>query len=93
MVEYTPSDKNVYLDIDIGEEKAGRLVIKLFNDKAPKTADNFRQLCTGKNKGGKTGENLHFKDSLFHRIIPDFMAQGGDIIKKNGTGCDSIYGG
>eukprot|EP00996_Jenningsia_fusiforme_P003381 NODE_4182_length_849_cov_26.768750_g3858_i0.p2 GENE.NODE_4182_length_849_cov_26.768750_g3858_i0~~NODE_4182_length_849_cov_26.768750_g3858_i0.p2 ORF type:complete len:174 (+),score=37.28 NODE_4182_length_849_cov_26.768750_g3858_i0:127-648(+) len=85
---------NAWMEISIGGAVQGRLVFELFADTVPKTAENFRALCTGeKGKGELTGAKLHFKGSKFHRIIPGFMAQGGDISKGNGTGGESIYGG
>lgn len=75
----------------MGNEK-GRIVIHL-DAKTPKTSENFRSLCAGdKGNGVKSGKRLHFKGSTFHRVIPGFMAQGGDFTNHNGTGGESIYG-
>ncbi|XP_027348594.1 peptidyl-prolyl cis-trans isomerase CYP40 [Abrus precatorius] len=82
-----------FLDICIGEELEGRIVVELYDDVAPKTAENFRALCTGeKGIGPNTGVPLHFKGSCFHRVIKGFMIQGGDISAGDGTGGESIYG-
>ncbi|KAK4747800.1 hypothetical protein SAY87_014386 [Trapa incisa] len=82
-----------YLDISIAEELEGRIVVELYNDIVPKTAENFRALCTGeKGIGPNTGAPLHYKGVRFHRVIKGFMAQGGDISAGNGTGGESIYG-
>ena len=88
------TNQQVYLDISIADEPAGRIVIELYKD-TPVASENFRALCTGE-KGqciSDPSKPLHFKGSVFHRIIPGFMAQGGDITKYNGTGGESIYGG
>jgi len=83
----------VYLEIEIGGRPAGRIEIELFADAVPKTAENFRALCTGEKGLGRSGVPLHFKGSTFHRVIPGFMCQGGDFTRGNGTGGESIYGG
>ena len=82
----------VYFDVTIDGEEAGRIVFGLFGDTVPKTAENFRALCTGEKGTGKSGKPLHFKNSAFHRIIPGFMAQGGDFTLGDGRGGESIYG-
>lgn len=86
------SNPRVFFDISIGGQPAGRLVFELFADSVPKTAENFRALCTGEKGTGKQGKPLHYKGSRFHRIIPEFMCQGGDFTRGNGTGGESIYG-
>ena len=83
----------IFMDIDLGGERLGRVAFELFADEVPKTAENFRALCTGeKGVGQTTGKPLHYKGSTFHRIIKGFMIQGGDFEKGNGTGGESIYG-
>ncbi|KUN35559.1 peptidylprolyl isomerase [Streptomyces longwoodensis] len=77
--------ENVYFDITINDEPAGRITFKLFDDVVPKTTRNFRELATGQHGFGYAG-------SSFHRIIPQFMLQGGDFTAGNGTGGKSIYG-
>ncbi|KAK9019193.1 hypothetical protein V6N11_053721 [Hibiscus sabdariffa] len=77
----------VYFDVHIDGKSAGRIVMGLFGKTVPKTAENFRALCTGEKGTGKSGKPLHYKGSTFHTIIPSFMIQGGD-----GRGEESIYG-
>ncbi|KAL3722427.1 hypothetical protein ACJRO7_034750 [Eucalyptus globulus] len=82
-----------FMDISIGGELEGRVVGELYTDVAPKTAENFRALCTGeKGIGPHTGAPLHYKGVRFHRVIKGFMVQGGDISAGDGTGGESIYG-
>jgi peptidyl-prolyl isomerase F (cyclophilin D) len=75
----------VYFDMNIGGEAAGRIVMQLRKDVVPKTAENFRQLCLKEEGEG-------YLNSKFHRVIPDFMCQGGDFTNHDGTGGRSIYG-
>jgi peptidylprolyl isomerase len=86
------SNPRVYFDISIGDRPAGRITFELFADVVPKTAENFRALCTGEKGMGRQGKPLHYKGSRFHRIIQQFMCQGGDFTRGNGTGGESIYG-
>ncbi|KAL9391298.1 hypothetical protein Peur_015218 [Populus x canadensis] len=82
----------VYLDVDIDEQRQGRIVIGLYGKVVSKTAENFRALCTGEKGKGASGKPLHYKGTPFHRIISGFMIQGGDIVYSDGRGSDSIYG-
>ncbi|EDW69618.2 peptidyl-prolyl cis-trans isomerase D [Drosophila virilis] len=82
----------VYFDISIGEENAGRMVIELRKDVVPKTAENFRALCTGERGVGQLGKRLHYKGTRFHTIKRVFAVQGGDLVNNDGTSGESIYG-
>lgn len=86
-----PGNPVVFFDITIGGQDVGRLKMELFADVVPKTAENFRQFCTGEYM--KDGVPTGFKGATFHRVIKDFMIQGGDFVKGDGSGVCSIYGG
>lgn len=88
----TTKRSRVWFDIQIGNQPPGKVVFELYNDIVPKTADNFRALCTGEKGKGKAGVPLYYKGSTFHRVIKSFMIQGGDFTAHNGTGGESIYG-
>jgi peptidylprolyl isomerase len=97
MADNTPypvvaTNPKVFFEITIGDQPAGRIEMELFADTCPKTAENFRALCTGEKGMGKSGKPLHYKGCTFHRIIQGFMCQGGDFTMGNGRGGESIYG-
>jgi len=83
---------HVYFTIKQGDSELGRVIMQLYADITPKTAENFRALCTGEKGNTKSGKPLHFKGCAFHRVIKDFMIQGGDFTNGDGTGGESIYG-
>ncbi|KAF7418380.1 hypothetical protein HZH68_001033 [Vespula germanica] len=91
MVNVNP---RVFFDIEVGGLPMGRIIFELFADICPITCENFRALSTGEVGVGKTtGKPLHYKGIVFHRVVKDFMIQGGDFVVGNGTGGESIYGG
>lgn len=94
MPKFDAENIQTFMDIEIGDKDApaeekqkGRVVFEVFSKGVPKTAENFRQLCTM-----EKGEDYGYKNSIFHRVIKGFMAQGGDFTNHNGTGGKSIYG-
>ena len=93
MTDITKDRPRVFFDMQIGGVPLGRIIFELFTDVAPKTAENFRALCTGEKGIGKTTEKpLHYLGSCFHRVVKSFMIQAGDFVNHNGTGGESIYG-
>jgi len=89
-----PVTKKVFFDIEVDGEpsKGGRVTFGLFGETVPKTVENFRALCTGEKEKEGSEESLKYAGSTFHRIINNFMIQGGDFTRHNGTGGKSIYG-
>lgn len=82
-----------WMEVAVGDQPPARLVFALYKDSAPKTVENFRQLCTGEHTGNTDGgKPFHYKGSILHRILPGLMVQGGDFENANGTGGESIYG-
>jgi hypothetical protein len=88
-----PPRPRVYMDIQLGMVPSGRIVFELYPDVAPRTAENFRALCTGERGLGPLSKvPMHYKGSVFHRVVKGFVCQGGDFQFRNGTGGESIYG-
>ncbi len=81
-----------FFDIQIGKEPPQKVVIGVFGEVVPKTAENFMALCRGDKGKNKNGVALRYEGSKFHRVIPNFMLQGGDFTNGDGTGGESIYG-
>ncbi|KAH8044758.1 peptidyl-prolyl cis-trans isomerase [Aureococcus anophagefferens] len=87
-----PGNPRVFFDVDIDGKRVGRIEMELFASLCPKTCENFRCLCTGERGVGLSDVPLWFKGNVFHRVLPDFMCQAGDLTHLNGTGGESIYG-
>jgi len=88
--KYDPENPRVFFDISIDGKESKRVEFELFKKNVPLTAENFRALCTGEK--ASESNKLHFKNTIFHRVIKTFMMQGGDFENSNGTGGSSIYG-
>ncbi|GAD98515.1 peptidyl-prolyl cis-trans isomerase, putative [Paecilomyces variotii No. 5] len=91
MADSKPPNPVVFFDVALGGQPLGRIKMELFANVVPRTAENFRQFCTGETKNAQ-GQPQGYKGSKFHRVIKDFMIQGGDFIKGDGTGSATIYG-
>jgi len=87
----TTENPTVFFDIALGGEPLGRVKFQLYADTVPRTAENFRQFCTGETRN-HLGRPQGYKGCKFHRVIKDFMIQGGDFINGDGSGSASIYG-
>lgn len=86
-----PSNPVVFFDVSVGGHACGRVTMELHADRVPRTAENFRQLCTGEYRAG--GAPQGYKGCKFHRVIRGFVVQGGDFVSGDGTGVFSVYGG
>ncbi|KAL8734293.1 MAG: hypothetical protein Q9181_003240 [Wetmoreana brouardii] len=93
MTANIPTRPRVFLDVQSGADFLGHVTIELFSDKTPKTCENFRAICSSSYTPPSAGGPLTYKGSPFHRLVDEFMIQGGDITAGNGTGGASIYGG
>jgi len=87
----SPNNPVVFFDVQVGTTEIGRLIMELYADVVPRTSENFRQFCTGEYR--RDGVPSGYKNCSFHRVIKDFMIQGGDFVSGDGTGVLSIYGG
>lgn len=87
-----PDNPLVFLDVKIGPESTGRMVIELRKDVAPRTAENFRRLCIGDHYSENAKKFLHYKNTNIHKVQRIFAIQGGDVVKNTGTTGESIYG-
>lgn len=90
LAHHNDANPIVFLDVSIADIPVGRITLELFADVCPKTAENFRQFCTGEHR--PNGQPVGYKGCSFHRVIKDFMVQGGDFSNGDGTGSASIYG-
>ena len=90
MAEEPKITHKTFFDIEIDGRAAGRIVFGLFGDVVPKTVENFRALNTGEKGKSSSGASLHYKGSKFHRVIPNFMLQGGDFTHGTGVGGESM---
>jgi peptidylprolyl isomerase len=88
----SPSNPRVFLELSLSGKALGRIVIELYANKVPRTAENFRMLCTGEKGVGRSGSKLHYRDCRFHKIITGFLAQCGDFIAHDGSQNESVYG-
>nr|CAD7578475.1 unnamed protein product [Timema californicum] len=86
-----PNNPVVFFDISVGTTEIGRMIMELFADVVPKTCENFREFCTGEYR--RDGVPLGYKGATFHRVIKDFMIQGGDFVNGDGTGVMSVVVG
>ncbi|KAF5300239.1 hypothetical protein FQR65_LT09193 [Abscondita terminalis] len=86
-----PTNPVVFFDVSVGTTEIGRMIFELYADIVPKTSENFRQFCTGEHR--RDGVPIGYKGATFHRVIKDFMIQGGDFVNGDGTGVMSIYSG
>ena len=86
------SNPMVFFNMTIGGQPADRIIMELYADVVPHTAENFQALYTNEKGIGCSGKSLHYKGSSFHHVIPGFICQGGDFTVENNIGGESIYG-